>query len=427
VTNFQASLPVRVHRPRPAPAAWDIDRTRLLRLQVILKTIERCNINCSYCYYFNGGDRSWEARPATLADETADAAVRFLADGARDLKIPEVEVIFHGGEPMMQSRRRFDRLCRQIRAAFENHPSVLRLAMQTNGTLVDEEWCQLLDEHQVSVGVSLDGPKAVNDIYRVDHHGRSTYEATAEGLRTLQRYQATHGATFGLGSLTVIDPRHDYADIYRHFVDELGLRRVGFLLPDCSHDTFAAFNAPPERFGQVLVDLFEAWRRHPVADVTNLSRTLDFYRAGSGPAMTSSSAVAAREAGLSVVGNQVIVIHGDGAVAVDDTLMPALGWWNNERRAHVSGTSLREFLKRPFFGEIQHATRTLPETCTSCTWQNVCHGGDVENRFSLDDGFARRSVFCEGLAMYHAHVKSYLAVNGYPPDVFSRKLAPRLA
>jgi uncharacterized protein len=178
-------VPIRLHRPRPNMAEWDIDHTRLLRLQVILKTVERCNINCSYCYYFHGSDRSWKQRPATLSDETADAVVRFLTDGARDLQIPEVEVVFHGGEPMMQSRRRFHRLCNSLRAAFADHPSALSLAMQTNGTLVNEAWCQLLDEHRVSVGVSLDGTKEINDIHRVDHRGRSTYDATVEGLRSL--------------------------------------------------------------------------------------------------------------------------------------------------------------------------------------------------------------------------------------------------
>lgn len=429
---MNATAPVRIYRQpkNEKQAEWDIDRTKINNLQVILKTVERCNINCSYCYYFHGGDNSFESRPPTIPDEIADSVGNFLVKGALDLGVRNVQVVFHGGEPLMQSKRRFDRLCTNIRSSFSATDVSLVFSVQTNGTLVDNEWCELFDKHQISVGISLDGPREINDIYRVDHKGRSTYAATAQGIQCLMDYEAAHNVSFGLGALTVINANYDYKAIYKHLTEELGFKRIGFLLPDCSHDSFPEMGASAARFGQILEDIFDAWADNPIAEITNISRTLNFFKknAMSGkPVPASSGNEAAKANEISTLGNQIIVIHSDGMLSVDDSLIPASAWRNQLAGANIATTSLREWLRSPFYSTLHHHIRNVPTACHDCSWQRVCHGGDMENRFSIADGFARKSVFCDGLSIYHEKVSAYLLAHGYPKDLMMQKLGFELS
>lgn len=421
------AIPVRVYRKpkHEQHVEWDIDHTRINNLQIILKTAERCNINCSYCYYFHGGDRSFENRPPTITDDVSDSVGKFLVNGALDLGVRNVQVVFHGGEPLMQSKRRFDRLCTNLKSSFSETGISLDLSIQTNGTLIDTDWCELFSKHGISIGISLDGPEEINDIYRVDHKGRSTYAATAQGIRCVQDYEATHGVSFGLGALTVINPNYDYRAIYKHLTETLGFRRIGFLLPDCSHDSFPEIGASAARFGEILGEIFDAWTDNPVAEVTNISRTLDFFRKGTGPGQNSGASIARHPSDsekTSTLGNQIIVIHSDGMLSVDDSLIPASAWRNRLEGANITTTSMRDWLRSPFYSTLHHHMRNLPGACHDCSWQRICHGGDMENRFSIADGFSRKSVFCEGLATYHEKLSSYLLAHGYPKDLMMKKL-----
>lgn len=398
------------------PLSWNIANTTIARLQVILKTVERCNINCSYCYYFNGGDNSWEARPPVILPNAVEATAQFLVAGARDLGIPEVQIVFHGGEPMMQSKDRFDQMCRTLYAAFSDSGIVLTLAMQTNGTLVDEEWCDLLSRYRVGVGISLDGPKHVNDKYRLDHKGRSTYDATVAGLKCLRDYEARTNSSFGLGSLTVINPEYDYAEIYRHLTKDLGFRKVGFLLPDCCHDTYPQLGASQESYGKALRDIFDVWRASPIAQITHIERAFRFFRNGE-----LSLPVPAGE--RLALDNQIIVVHSDGTISIDDSLIPASGWRNTLSKGNTATTSLRQWLNSDFYADIFMARRDLPAPCQPFSWKNLCQGGDIENRYSAADNFARPSVFCGALDAFYGHLTSYLLDNGYPDDVMLNKLS----
>jgi len=428
--NHQSELsPVHIvpsRRKRSAPE-WNIDNTRIDTLQVIIKTVERCNINCSYCYYFNGGDNSYEERPPTIRPEAVDSTIEFVLQGARDLRIPNVEVVFHGGEPMMQSKRSFDAMCKKLRAAFKDSGTVLRLSIQTNGTLIDEEWCELLSRHGVGVGISIDGPKHVNDKYRLDHKGRSTYEATIAGLQYLRAYEKKEGVSFGVGSLTVINPEYDYKEIYRHLTETLGFKKVGFLLPDCCHDSFSALNVPPERFGVILNEIFDAWSENPIAEVSHIERSLKFFNAGRHEIIEENNSPKP-ETNVTAqhtinVGYQIIVVHSDGSISVDDSLIPASAWRNGLKKGNTRTTTMRQWLGSPFFSDLFSAVTTLPSQCMECSWKNICRGGDIENRFSIADSFDRNSVFCSALDQSYSHMVDYLLAHGYPPDRLLRKLS----
>jgi uncharacterized protein len=424
MTQHAELSPIHIIPTSPKRSAW-IDNTRIKKLQVIVKTVERCNINCSYCYYFNGGDNSFETRPPTIQLDAIDSTIAFLLQGVSDFNIANVEVVFHGGEPMMQSKRSFDSMCKKLREAFKDNGVLLNLAIQTNGTLVDEEWCDLLSRNGVAVGISIDGPKHVNDKYRLDHKGRSTYEATVAGIECLRAYEKKEGISFGLGSLTVINSEYDYKEIYRHLTETLGFKRVGFLLPNCSHDSFFELNATPERFGVILNDIFDAWSENPVAEVIHIERNLKFFNIGCGASAVVTNPElreSVSDAQVKTIDNQIIIVHSDGSISVDDSLIPASTWRNGLTKGHTKTTTLRQWLSSSFFFDLFSAINTLPSQCTGCSWKNLCRGGDMENRFSAADSFDRNSVFCRALDQSFSHMVDYLLAHGYPPDRLLQKL-----
>lgn len=143
-------------------------------LTIVLKTVERCNINCTYCYFFNGIDKSFKQHPPYISFETIKKITKFLKEGSKDLNIQRVRLGIHGGEPLMQKKTSFDEMCNYLRDELEPDVKVT-LTLQTNGMLLDEEWINLIIKHNIGLGISIDGPKEYHDKYRVDHFGKGTY------------------------------------------------------------------------------------------------------------------------------------------------------------------------------------------------------------------------------------------------------------
>lgn len=137
------------------------------RLQVVFKIVERCNINCTYCYYFNMGDSSALERPPVVSVDSATQIASWLTDGCRELQVQQVAISFHGGEPMMLNPNKFAAICNSFTERL--HPIVgLSFNIQTNGTILTDEWLSALCTHRVHVGVSIDGDRAANDRFRID-------------------------------------------------------------------------------------------------------------------------------------------------------------------------------------------------------------------------------------------------------------------
>ncbi|HEV2679407.1 MAG TPA: radical SAM protein, partial [Rhodanobacter sp.] len=172
-------------------------------LQIILKVAERCNIACKYCYFFFGGDDSHKFNPAYIADETVDHLADFVADAVSRYQLDLVRIIIHGGEPLMLKKSRMADLLSKIEQAARG--STLQFTIQTNAMLIDDDWVDLFEKHNVYVGVSVDGPREVNDTYRVDKRMRGTYDRTVDGLRKLfNAYE--DGRIARPGALCVVNP-----------------------------------------------------------------------------------------------------------------------------------------------------------------------------------------------------------------------------
>lgn len=162
-------------------------------IEVIVKVAERCNLVCSYCYYFFAGDLTYKTRPGRMSRQVIDGLAKFLAEGATTTGIPSIKLVFHGGEPLLLRKADFEYACEAFRR--EVSPVTrLSLTVQTNGVLIDDEWVEIFRRHGVSVGISLDGNQDVNDRYRVDRLGRGTHSRVVEGFR---QFRQRHGRNSG--------------------------------------------------------------------------------------------------------------------------------------------------------------------------------------------------------------------------------------
>jgi uncharacterized protein len=427
-----ASTPIRFFPvvPRWTHASPYVEEsTRVDSLQVILKTVERCNLACPYCYYFFHGDDSALRRPAVMKKEVLGDVLRFIEQGIGDLRIRKVAIVFHGGEPMLQKQRAFDEMCTEIRSRI-GPLTELHLSIQTNGTRFDDEWITLFYKHSVSIGISIDGPAGHHDKARPDWKGRGSHSLICDGISRLKRRGKEAGTSLNGGTITVLNLALSSRELFEHLTGELGFRSIAVLLPDRSWDKPFAPGETPELYGKQLCDLFDAWVKRmestSVREIEDFLRNLQVYVTDIAPEEYDSYLPplppVRTEQGMQVR-NQIVVLQSDGSISIDDSLIPALAWRKSIPQGNVRTTSLRAFLQHPAFGDVFHALKTLPGGCASCEWRNPCRGGSLENRYSSERQFDNPSVYCNGLKLFYRHVTEYLLANGYPREVLDAKLS----
>src|SRR5919199_597064 len=182
---------------------------------VLVKLASRCNINCTYCYWFR--DAEVYRKPPVLTREAEDAFCRRLEAHIDEFSLRHFMLIFHGGEPLLFPKHRFVAFQEKLLDIEDRTGCRIMRGVSTNGILIDQEWCDIFNRYDVSVSVSLDGPPDINDKHRVDFDGRGTH---AETLRGIGRLRAS-GIEPGL--ISVCNPATDPAAILRYVVEELGI------------------------------------------------------------------------------------------------------------------------------------------------------------------------------------------------------------
>jgi uncharacterized protein len=363
---------------------------------VVLKVAERCNLACRYCYYYfqeYDGNRN----PAFITDAVMDEFPRFMARSADELNVQQLNVALHGGEPLLMKKDRFEELCRKLREAVE--PKVrLRIAMQTNGVLVDEEWIDLIAKYKIGVGVSLDGSRPQHNSLRVDHAGRGTYDACVKGLKLLQA-AANQGRIQPVGVLAVI-PNKDSDKALEHLIVDLGMQSPNLNFPRDGWDSpgLAAWNsslASHRKMVRYALDNHVYPKFHYIRGLTDVLLNLQSDVA----AQFSDRHTSQR--------HYIATVSSDGKVLCDDNLLandPDLA----ETSLTIFGTSLRDLVESPTWLRLNAAVDHVPADCSDCEWYRSCRSGALYNRYSKQEGYLRKSAICETIKMIHEEIANYL-------------------
>ncbi len=248
------------------------------KLDIVLKKIEVCNLNCSYCYFFNGVDESFKRHPPSIDRVTITNITSFLKQGIKDLQLDQLTIGIHGGEPLLQKHKDFDWMCGYFTEQLVSDVE-LRFGVQTNGLPLNEAWMDVFQKYQVGVGVSIDGPREYHDKYRVDHKGRGSYDRVVEKIRFFQE-EARHRNMSSIDALSVINPELSGQACYRLFVDELGLDSFNFLLPDNNYCIPPAHTA--QQYGHFMCEVLDEWTKddNPGINVTFCSSSLGILFGG---------------------------------------------------------------------------------------------------------------------------------------------------
>ena len=167
--------------------------------EFVLKVHQRCNLACDYCYVYELADQSWRERPAAMAPDVWQAAALRIGEHATRHGLDRVDVVLHGGEPLLAGRKALVRLITDVRAVVPG----ARFSTQTNGALLDARMLDALAGHGVRIGVSLDGPPEQHDRHRRHRDGRGSHALARRALGLL----AGHPAYAGI--LCAVDPATD--------------------------------------------------------------------------------------------------------------------------------------------------------------------------------------------------------------------------
>ncbi|MBA6256432.1 MULTISPECIES: radical SAM protein [unclassified Colwellia] len=371
------------------------------RLQIIFKVVERCNINCSYCYYFNMGDESALSRPSIVSFDNAISIAIWIAKGCVELNIKNVDISFHGGEPMLLPIKRFKSICKILNDAISKFAH-LTLSIQTNGTILNKDWIEIFEEYEINVGFSIDGYREANDRYRLNKDGSSTFDIIVKNILTINSSKSL-SSKLKLSTISVIDPMNDYHKVYK-FLRSLGIIEMSFLLPDNNVDTLTDKNFI-DGCGRAMFDVFEEWliEDNPEVTIRHIEDVLPFYNihVSRSPAQKASK-------------NQILVAQSNGKIAVNDSFIPALNWYRTTPEINTKEKIMLEFLHDSVFDEIEYIINSPSKECFSCKWLKVCGGGDMENRFSTKDGFNNPSIYCNAYKIYYQSLEKLLVKNKFP-------------
>ena len=372
-------------------------------LYVMLKPAgSLCNLRCKYCYYLEKNALYTEQKNHVISDEMLDKFIREYIEAQTS---PDVLFCWHGGETLMRPIS-FYRRAIELQRKYARGRRIDN-TIQTNATMLTDEWCEFFRENNFLVGVSIDGPQEFHDEYRRTATGKPTFHKVMQGIRLLNKHNVDWNAL-----AVVNDFNADYPLEFYNFFKEIGCHYIQFtpiverrierndglsLAPGMEEGgELVDFSVTPEQWGKFLCTIFDEWVRHDVGTyfIQIFDATLANW-AGVQPGLCSL----AKECGHA----GVMEFNGD-VYSCDHFVYPEhlLGNINEKTITEMMyGEKQREFAK------LKH--ELLPRQCRECPVEFACHGECPKNRFTRDKyGNPGLNYLCNGYRQFFEHVKPYM-------------------
>ncbi|WP_442789820.1 FxsB family cyclophane-forming radical SAM/SPASM peptide maturase [Nocardiopsis sp. EMB25] len=365
--------------------------------EFVLKVHSRCNLACDYCYMYEMADQGWRDQPRRMARPVVERVAERIAEHARAHGRGRVDVILHGGEPLLVGLDHLRHTVQALRKA--NEPDVhVDLRLQTNGVLLDTHFLDLFDELGVRVGVSVDGTEEDHDRHRRRANGHGTHAEVRAGLELLGSPRHRHLMS---GLLATVDLESDPVATYEALL-EFDPPTVDLLLPHGNWDTPPRGWTPDgAAYGSWLVAVFDRWYHAPERE-TNIRLFNEIIRLVLGrPSRTES-------VGLSPAA--LVVVETDGSIEQVDSLRSAYDG-AAATPLHTLTHTFDETLYLPSVAARQIGVRALSATCAACPLARVCGGGLYPHRYRSGSGFRNPSVYCRDLYRLISHVRATVAAD----------------
>jgi len=380
-------------------------------LHVVAKPIgSACNLDCAYCFYLEKQALYGDGEDFRMPDEVLAAFVRSYISSQ---STPVVEFVWQGGEPTLLGLDFFRRVI-ELQRPFTQFKTITN-SVQTNGTLLDDEWCRFLKDQNFMVGLSLDGPREIHDRYRRDRQGYGSFDAVMRGLRLLQK----HGVEYNVMASVARETARQPLEVYHFFKEQgvefiqfvpiierppavaeltLGLSLAGPAVLDREEGNaeVTPWSVLPEEYGDFLIAIYEEWVRFDVGTtfVMNFEWALNAWLGQPSPVC-----VHARQCGRSVV-----IEHNGDLFACDHYVYPQhrLGNLLTDDLGGMVQTSLKSG-----FGVCKESA--LPRWCRECEVLAACQGGCPKHRFAQSHyGEPGLHYLCAGYNKFFRHIRKYL-------------------
>lgn len=372
-------------------------------LYVMLKPAgSLCNLRCKYCYYLEKNALYTEQKNHVISDEMLDKFIREYIEAQTS---PDVLFCWHGGETLMRPIS-FYRRAIELQRKYARGRRIDN-TIQTNATMLTDEWCEFFRENNFLVGVSIDGPQEFHDEYRRTATGKPTFHKVMQGIRLLNKHNVEWNAL-----AVVNDFNADYSLEFYNFFKEIGCHYIQFtpiverrierndglsLAPGMEEGgELVDFSVTPEQWGKFLCTIFDEWVRHDVG--TYFIQIFDATLAnwvGVQPGLCSL----AKECGHA----GVMEFNGD-VYSCDHFVYP------EHRLGNINEKTITEMMygeKQREFAKLKH--ELLPQQCRECPVEFACHGECPKNRFTRDKyGNPGLNYLCKGYRQFFEHVKPYM-------------------
>jgi uncharacterized protein len=362
-------------------------RSAPVRLHVLAKpTGAICNLDCAYCFYLDK-ENLYPGSRFRMSDAILERYIRQLIESSAR---GAVTVAFQGGEPTLMGLDFFRRALEYERRyarpgmTFEN-------TVQTNGTLLDDEWCAFFHEHKFLIGISIDGPRALHDTYRVDKGGKPTFDSVMRGLRLLQKHRVDYNVLTTVNRQNADHP----LEVYRFLRDEVGTTWMQFIpvVERVLGSVVSDRSVRPEQFGDFLIAIFDEWVRRDVGKVF----VQTFESAVRNWLGLSSSGMCVFDA---TCGHGLALEH-NGDLYSCDHFVDRSHLLGNIGESHMH--ELSALPAQRAFGNDK--TDGLPRYCQECDVRFACHGECPKNRFTkTPDGEPGLNYLCAGYKAFFHHV-----------------------
>lgn len=376
--------------------------------QFVVKIHSRCDLACDHCYVYEAADQSWRGRPMVMSDDVISRSAHRIAEHAGLHDIRTVQVVLHGGEPLLAGVDRMRKIITQLHSALRG-VCHLDLRIHTNGVRLDQKFCELFAEYGVKVGISIDGDRAANDRHRRYADGRTSYDHVIRAIELLRTERFRH---LYAGLLCTIDVANEPVAVYDALMS-LSPPRIDFLLPHATWDDPPARTlATGSEYADWLIAIFDRW----MAD-----RCPTGIRTFESILSTLSGGENLTEA-LGLAPPSLVVIETDGTYEQADSLKaafdgaPATG-------LNVFSHALDVVGQHPGIVARQQGLAGLCRTCQECPVVTSCGGGLYAHRYRAATGFGNPSVYCADLLKLITHIDRHRpeATAGGRPGVTARR------